>query len=497
MAYYLIIISAVVAVLLAYYYYYTLVFNFWKKRKISGPKPVFFFGNVIDIMFSGIALPQYIKSLYETYTGSMIGLYMRSTPVLVLKDPELIKDVLIRDFSKFADRGFNVHERVEPLSQHLFNLEAKRWRPLRSKLTVFASSKLKNMFDLIIECANYFEKYLDKIVAQGEPVDFREITAKFTTDVIGSCAFGINMGALSDEESEFRKIGKQIFEPSLEAIIRMKFKLMMPKLYDLLGYIVPDRRLAPFLTKVVTDTMKYRKENNVYRPDFIHSLMQLKEDPEKLHDLELTDSLITAQAYVFFAAGFETGSTTMSNVLYELALNPKIQEKLREEINEHYKKHNGELNYEHIKDMEYLDKVFKETLRMYPPGTLIPRKSNSEYIFRDPQISIPKGVMIWIPVYAIHRDPEIYPNPDVFNPENFTRDAIDARHPMHYLPFGNGPRNCIGERFAVYQTKVGIITILRKYKVDVCEKTMIPYQFDPSAFLLAPKGGICLKITKI
>lgn len=69
--------------------------------------------------------------------------------------------------------------------------------------------------------------------------------------------------------------------------------------------------------------------------------------------------MITAQAYVFFAAGFETASTTMSNALYELALNPKIQEKLREEINEHYKKHNGELNYENIKDMEYLDKVFK------------------------------------------------------------------------------------------------------------------------------------------
>lgn len=145
---------------------------------------------------------------------------------------------------------------------------------------------------MIIECASYFEKYLDKMVAQGEPVDFREVTAKFTTDVIGSCAFGINMGALSDEESEFRKIGKQIFEPSFEAIIRMKFKLMMPKLYDLLGYIVPDRRLAPFLTKVVTDTMRYRKENNVYRPDFIHTLMQLKEDPEKLQDLGTFNSVV-------------------------------------------------------------------------------------------------------------------------------------------------------------------------------------------------------------
>ena len=77
---------------------------------------------------------------------------------------------------------------------------------------------------------------------------------------------------------------------------------------------------------------------------------------------------------------------------------------------------------------------------------MLPRRSTAAYTFAGTKVSIPKGLMIWIPVYGIHRDPDIYPNPDVFNPENFNEDAVEARHPMTYLPFGDGPRNCIGTR---------------------------------------------------
>lgn len=84
-------------------------------------------------------------------------------------------------------------------------------------------------------------------------------------------------------------------------------------------------------------------------------------------------------------------------------------------------------------------------MRKYPPGTLITRRSVSEYTFKNTNVTIPKGTMIWIPAFPIHRDPNIYPNPDDFNPENFTEDAINNRHPMNYLAFSNGPRNCIGK----------------------------------------------------
>lgn len=88
--------------------------------------------------------------------------------------------------------------------------------------------------------------------------------------------------------------------------------------------------------------------------------------------------------------------------------------------------------------------TYSETLRKYPAGPLLLRKSMCDYTFDGTKITIPKKTFLWIPVFAIHRDSNIYPNPDAFIPERFSDDAATARHPMHYLPFGNGPRNCIG-----------------------------------------------------
>jgi len=201
----------------------------------------------------------------------------------------------------------------------------------------------------------------------------------------------------------------------------------------------------------------------------------------------------------FFAAGFDTSSTTTSNALYELALNQKIQDNLRKEIDKIYTKHDGELTYDIIKKMNYLDKIFKETLRKYPTGSILIRESSSSYTFNGTNVTIPKGVQVWIPTYGIHRDPDFYPKPDVFDPERFSEEATQSRHPMVYLPFGDGPRNCIGSRFAIFQTKIALVKMLRNYKFETCEKTPVPYVNDPRAFIvtLRSKDGIYLKIVKI
>ncbi|XP_024876802.1 cytochrome P450 6A1-like, partial [Temnothorax curvispinosus] len=407
-------------------------------------------------------------------------------------------DILIKDFSTFANRGIPTFKKADPLSQHLVALEPKRWRPLRTRLSpVFTSGKLKEMFSLISECADHLVQYMEKVTSRDEPVECRELTAKYTTDTIGSCAFGIEMNALSDEDSEFRKMGRKLFKPTWKSILRFRMRQMFPRLYELSAYVLPQTEVTKFFTRVIVETMDYRETNNITRHDFVDTLRDLKKHPDKLGDIELTDSLIAAQAFVFFAAGFETSSTTISNALYELALNKKIQDNLREEIDEVYKKHGRDLTYDNIKKMDYLDKVFKETLRKYPPATLLRRESMSSYTFNGINVSIPKSQQIWIPIYAIHRDPDIYPKPDVFNPERFDEETVRSRHPMAYLPFGDGPRNCIGARFAVYQSKVGLVKILRNYKVETCEKTPIPYVNDPKAVVLTPKGGLHLKIIKI
>lgn len=225
--------------------------------------------------------------------------------------------------------------------------------------------------------------------------------------------------------------------------------------------------------------------------------MELRDNPDKLgNEIELTDSLLTAQAFVFFVAGFETSSSTMSNALYELALHQDVQDKLRKEIREEYAKNDGTIKYESIKTMPYLHAVFQETLRKYPVGLLLSRECLApSYTFEGTKLTIHKNQKIIIPVIALHQNENVFPNPDVFDPERFTND--EKYDEGIFMPFGRGPRNCIGERFAVYQTKIGLMTLLRNHKVEVCEKTGIPYIFDPRAFLLAPKGGVNLKISKV
>ncbi|XP_032669229.1 cytochrome P450 6A1-like [Odontomachus brunneus] len=492
------VLCGIVALVFTLYYYFTSTFDFWKSRGIRGPQPIPLFGNIKDVMLARKAMSDYLLEIYKRYKDeSLIGVFARRTPILVVKDPNFIKDILIKDFSNFANRGLPIYEKTEPLSQHLVALEAKRWRPLRTKLSpVFTSGKLKEMFPLILECSEHLEQYVEKLASRNEHIECRELTAKYTTDVIGSCAFGIETNSLSDIDSEFRTMGREVFARKWYNVIRFRIREAAPWLYVILGYILPRTRVTKFFTRILMENIDYREKNNIVRHDFVDTLRELKRYPDKI-DIELTDSIIASQAFVFFIAGFETSSTTMSHALYELAQNHKIQDRLREEINLMYTKNGDTLTYDNIKEMDYLDKVFKETLRKYPPATFLMRKSTSNYTFDGTKINIPKGQTIWIPVYAIQRDPDIYPDPDFFDPDRFNEEIMQTRNAMFYLPFGDGPRNCIGARFAIYQTKVGLIKILRNYIVDICDKTQIPYINDPKAFLLSPRGGIYLRITKI
>lgn len=492
------VLCGVAVILFLLYQYLQSNYDFWKVRGVKGPKPHFLFGNIKDVMLQKKSMAEYLIEIYNEYKDeSFIGIYFRNTPMLVLKDPQLIKDVLIKDFSYFPQRGTPVTEKAEPLSQHLVFLEAARWRPLRNKLSPsFSSGKLKEMFHLILECASHLEDYLNKI-PDNDIVEFRELTAKFSTDVIGNCAFGIEMNALADEESEFRKMGREVFKPNLWKTIRFRFRESFPKLYNNLGFIFRNDKITRFFTDTIVQTMDYRKKNNIIRHDFVNILMELKDNPDKLGDeVDFTESLLASQAFVFFAAGFETSSTTMSHALYELAQHQDVQDKLRKEIKEEFKKNDGVLKYETIKMMPYLHAVFQETLRKYPAGPLIFRECLvPSYTFEGTKVTIPMKQKIIIPIVALHRDPTVFPNPDLFDPTRFLNE--EKINETTFLPFGRGPRNCIGERFAVYQTKIGLMTFLRNHKVEVCEKTLIPYVIDPASFLFAPKGGIYLKISKV
>jgi cytochrome P450 family 6 len=266
------------ALYLVCYYYFTMTFNFWKSRGVPGPEPVPLFGNAKDVIFSKLSVGSYVTTEYNKYKNHpMFGIFMSRDPILVLNDPEIIKEVLVKNFSTFPNRGNRLFEKVEPLTANLINLEASRWRPLRAKqTTMFSSAKLKDMFYLILECANNFEKILDEMIENNNNIiECCNVSARFTTDVIGNCIFGIDMKALQDKDSEFCKVGLKFVNVNKWRAFKMRFKQVF----------MYDHEINDFFINSMIKTMEYRKKNNIRRADFVDLLNELKDNSDQLKDI--------------------------------------------------------------------------------------------------------------------------------------------------------------------------------------------------------------------
>jgi len=201
---------------------------------------------------------------------------------------------------------------------------------------------------------------------------------------------------------------------------------------------------------------------------------------------QLTEYEILAQAIVFFLAGYETTATTLTFCTYELALNQDIQDKLYEEINSAVDS-NGEISYEELARLPYLDAVLSETLRLHPPALRLVRLASTDYKLGETGITLPKGQQIEFPIHGIHHLEEYYPNPFQFNPDRFMPENRHKITPYTYLPFGAGPRNCIGMRFALLEAKLALANIIRKFKFFQTTQTDIPLRYKRSFGLTAPQ----------
>lgn len=134
---------------------------------------------------------------------------------------------------------------------------------------------------------------------------------------------------------------------------------------------------------------------------------------------------------------------------------------------------------------------------MHSVTPILPRLCVEDYTVPGSDLIIEKGTRVYIPMEGIHHNSKIYANPDSFNPERFTKENIQKRHPCAFLPFGEGPRNCVGKRFGMVQTKIAILALIRDFTFEVCSKTPIPIKLDPMIMLTMSKGGIYLNVQRI
>ncbi|XP_031701695.1 cytochrome P450 3A19-like [Anarrhichthys ocellatus] len=307
----------------------------------------------------------------------------------------------------------------------------------------------RRMYSIMLHHSSNLLKTLRKNVEADEVIDVKEVFGPYSMDVVTSTAFSVDIDSINHPS-----------DPFVANIKRMvKFNILNPLL------------VQPSGLHAVDDGLSDVEENTSSGKG-------------------LTDNEILSQALIFIFAGYETSSTTMGFLAYNLATHPQIQKTLQEEIDETFPE-KGQPTYEALMQMEYLDMVLNESMRLYPIANRLERVSKSSVDIDG--VTIPKGTVVIIPIYTLHRDPVLWPEPESFKPERFSKENKDSIDPYSYLPFGAGPRNCIGMRFALVMMKLALVEILQNFSFVTCKETQIPMELSNYGFT-TPKDPIKLKL---
>ncbi|XP_059618985.1 probable cytochrome P450 28a5 isoform X1 [Phlebotomus argentipes] len=485
------------------YVYLTWNHDYWKKRKIPGPEPRFLLGNVPSLITAQKFLAYEMDDLYKKYKDryKFIGFMNMRSPNILALDPTIIKEMLIKNFRFFSDNTFAnfTDKEVDPIfGRNPFMLKGNEWKEKRQEITpAFTVSRIKTMYPVVEDVCSAMKDYIKrekKNNAQG--FEGKELCAKFTTDVVSNCIFGLDAGSFTQEKPIIREMGKELFTPSIRILVFFFLQTVIPAIKYVYKMPFVPKHVEKFFVKIMKDAIALRRKTDVNRFDYLHFLLELQEK-KNLNELDMV-----AHAVTFFIDGFETSSIALTFTLFEIARHKNVQDKLRNEIRETLAKH-GKITHDVVSEMPYLDQVFMESLRLYPPASFLAKTVTEQTelkLSEGEYRTIEKGMEIFVPLYSIHRDPEYYYQPEDFIPERFDPEngGVKAfRDKGVLIPFGDGPRICLGQRFAMAQVKAAIVSLVNEFELSVNPKTKTPLIFDPKQFLIYPYGGIWLDFKEL
>ncbi|XP_064612848.1 cytochrome P450 3A8-like [Liolophura sinensis] len=435
--------------------------------------------------------------------GTVFLTWQGRTPMINVADPDIMKEIMLTDFYNFANKPNNVE--LDKMKRNaLPMLEDDHWKYIRSLLSpTFSSGKLRQMAPILHECIGRLMVKFEQAEKTGHAIDVSQIYPNLTMEVILATAFGVAVDTHANPDDPFVKhalgviqetnnikpgVALAVFFPFLRPVLR-QFKAGVLEfdpdglLSRSLSAIIDQRKQEPQNTKVdLLQLMINAKADDVEKQkvedgpevdkDFI-AKMTKKRQSRGLRDIE-----IVAQSSTFLLAGFETTNTLLTYLSYLLAYYPDVQERLAEEINEQL---TGEQpTYDNVQKLQYLDMCVNECLRLYTPLMRMTRKTKTERLLKG--FLFPRDSAITLLLYAVHHNPEFWPDPDTFDPERFSPENKPSIRPFTFVPFSGGPRNCIGMRFGLMEAKMALTSVLQLYRLELAPdmKDKVP---------LRPKGG--------
>ncbi|KAI5638879.1 cytochrome p450 domain-containing protein [Phthorimaea operculella] len=334
----------------------------------------------------------------------------------------------------------------------------------------------------------------------------QKLIARYTIDCIGSVVFGINTDTMGKDitKNPFMNIADLIFENSNIRGIAIYTRLIWPSLFYGVGLYMFPKSVYDFFRNLISGVFKERGYKPSMRHDFVDLLLNLKQQDYittesilkskkgETVSLKIDDELLIAQVVLFFGAGFETSSATTSFALFQLAKNQDAQKRAREEINDYLKRKGGKVDYDCTAEMPYLDACIEESMRLYPALGIITREVMDTYELPSGLILEP-GTSIHLPVYHLHHNPEYFPDPEQYRPERFLPENKAHIIPYTYMPFGEGQRICLGVKVAKMMMIPGLMTVLRKYRVELADGMTQNLKMEPRAILTMSVDQLKLK----
>ncbi|MED6133893.1 hypothetical protein PIB30_032465 [Stylosanthes scabra] len=500
---------------------------YWRLRRVPGPPSLPLVGHLPFLAKYG---PDVFSVLAKEY-GPIYRFHMGRQPLIIVADAELCAEVGIRKFKQIPNRSIPSPISASPLHQKgLFFTRGQRWSTMRN--TIISMYQPSHLASLIPTMQSFIEsstQNLDQITNTNEDITFSNLSLRLATDVIGDAAFGVNFGLsnpnyssnydssiknnnnvnsnVNEEVSDF--INQHIYSTTqlkmdlsgsfsiilglLVPLLQEPFRQILKRIPSTMDWKIENtnKKLSGRLDGIVKRRME---ESNRSSKNFLSLILNARESKNVSEDI-LTPDYISAVTYEHLLAGSATTSFTLSSIVYLVAGHPEVESKLIREIDAFSPPDRMPTAQELQDSFPYLDQVIQESMRFYMVSPLVARETSTEVEIGG--YLLPKGTWVWLALGVLAKDPKHFPEPEKFTPERFDPkcDEMKQRHPYAFIPFGIGPRACIGKKFSLQEIKLSLIHLYRKYLFRHSPNMEKPLELE-YGIVLNFKHGVKLRVIK-
>ena len=401
--------------------------------------------------------------------GAIVKYRIGHFKYIALNNPAYIRQVLLENKDNYTKQTLSNEQSKYITGDSLLTLYGDRWHQQRRRMQgTFRKTAVASYFsDMVLETNRYIDRWQQH--ADNKVSITREMSA-LTYAIVGKALFGLDMDDSNDKIQESLDIALNYIHSRIESLIRL----------PLWGYTPKQRAFKNAIKQfdsVVHNMIEQRSQDQTPRNDLLGKLLAAvdEEDNTRMSREQVRNELIT-----LLLAGHETTANLMTWCLYELAKQPELQENIYQEV--------GTLDLNNIEaqqllKLDYTYRIIQESLRLYPPVWLMERHTVSTDSIDG--YRIPKGTTIIINPWVMHRHTDYWRYPDIFNPDNFLPENFKQIPDYVFIPFGKGPRMCIGMNFAIQESMIMLARIIQSFKLY--NASDIEIQPIPSITLRPPK----------